>query len=120
MTKEQGDEQKARKSAAHTGARLHRRPEIKYRQLDADRAKVLYAVLKLRHNSFQQAIATTSGFSIYKVGRYLNELVRLGYLIIGQVSERDARNVYEVDPATNITSRDTAVILLEVTQLKEM
>lgn len=93
-----------------TGSRFGRT----YLEIDQDRARVLFAVLRLQQEAFQRRIALATGFSVYKVGRLLRELLDSGYLILAQLHEQSARKVYEVESTTTATGRDTAVMLLEL------
>src|SRR2546421_4511381 len=102
--------------------RQHTKPERVYRELDEDRAKLLYAVLKLQDQdsgATQKRLAQITEFDIPHVSRLLQQLAEGGYIIESKIFGskigsklfgKDARIVYEVD-ALNVTCRDSAVIL---------
>ncbi len=94
-----------------------RQPERIYRGLDSNRANILYAVLVLQNTASgatQSRLAESTGYSKYKIVRLLQELRDAGYIRACHVYGRQARYLYEIEAVSNVTIRDTAVILLEL------
>ena len=115
--------------------RLGARPEIQdqYLYFTEDTARVLYAILKLQHDSrftlpgaTQRRLQKDTGLSQPQVAAVVADLQAAGYIRTVAVrgsgaleALESAKKLYACDGSACITCRDTAVVLLELQRLSQ-